>query len=369
MPKITSTSWQIEPHTEAKHEILRKYLDAWLPIITQWRERVLYIDGFAGPGEYIEKDGSKKDGSPIIAINAIIQHRANINSEIIFLFIEADPKRCDYLKQKINTLVLPANIKVICRRAKFDEILTKILNNTDEQIKGVAPSFVFIDPFGFTGIPFNLIKRIVENKKCEVLINFMYEEINRFIKDQKLWVRLEETFGTDRWKNVINEKDPRRRDEQLRNIYKEQLEQVAGIKYVQYFKMLNQRNRTDYFLFFGTNDLLGLKKMKEAMWKVDKSGHFQFSDATYNPDQPFLFEPAPDFTLLKKMILDKFKGNSVGIKELEYFIITQTPFRETHYKRQILAEMEKANPPEIEITCPGFRRKGTFTDQCLVKFL
>ncbi|PIU78275.1 MAG: hypothetical protein COZ28_01740 [Candidatus Moranbacteria bacterium CG_4_10_14_3_um_filter_44_15] len=53
MTKITSTIWNIEPHTEEKHEILRKYLDAWLPIMTRWNGRVLYIDGFAGPGEYI----------------------------------------------------------------------------------------------------------------------------------------------------------------------------------------------------------------------------------------------------------------------------------------------------------------------------
>ena len=30
MTKIVSTIWEIEPHTEAKHEILRKYLDVAL---------------------------------------------------------------------------------------------------------------------------------------------------------------------------------------------------------------------------------------------------------------------------------------------------------------------------------------------------
>lgn len=79
MTKITSTIWNIEPHTEAKHEILRKYLDAWFPIMTRWNGRVLYIDGFAGPGEYI----GGKYGSPIIATKAVLEHKANIKSEII----------------------------------------------------------------------------------------------------------------------------------------------------------------------------------------------------------------------------------------------------------------------------------------------
>ena len=46
MSKNNSTIWEIEPHTEAKHEILEKYLNAWLPIMTRWNGRILYIDGF-----------------------------------------------------------------------------------------------------------------------------------------------------------------------------------------------------------------------------------------------------------------------------------------------------------------------------------
>ena len=365
MTKITSTIWNIEPHTEAKHEILRKYLDAWLPIMTRWNGRVLYIDGFAGPGEYI----GGKCGSPIIAIKAVLEHKANIKSEIIMNFIEADKRRCEYLKQKVNSLKIPSNIKTECICAKFDETLTEIFKYIDEQKARIAPAFVFIDPFGFTGIPFSLIKRIMQNERCEVLINFMYEEINRFIDDKKLWPGLIETFGTDKWKEMISEKDPRKRVGLLHSIYKEQLEKEAGIKFVSSFKMVNKVNKTDYFLFFGTNNIAGLKKMKEAMWRVDKSGLFQFSDATYNPSQPMLFEIEPNYSQLKKNLLKEFKGKSVSITEIENFILTQTPFRETHYKKQILGPMEKSQPSEIEVKCEGKRRKYTFPLQCIVKFL
>ena len=152
MSKITSSIWSIDPHTEAKHDILRKYLDAWLPIITRWNGRVLYIDGFAGPGEYI----GGKDGSPIIAIKAFCEHKANLQAEIIMLFIEADRERCDFLKRKIQTIKVPSNIKTICECAKFDEKLIEILEIIDTQKTNLAPAFVFIDPFGFTGFPFSL---------------------------------------------------------------------------------------------------------------------------------------------------------------------------------------------------------------------
>lgn len=365
MSKIKSTIWDIEPHTEAKLGILRKYLDAWLPIMTKWNGRILYVDGFAGPGKYV----GGKDGSPIIAIKAVLEHKAEINSEIAMLFVEKDNDRAEFLNSTLSAMKISSNVsfKVAC--AKFDEHLTEILDAIDAQKATLAPAFVFIDPFGFTGIPFNLIQRIMENSKCEVLITFMYEEINRFIGDKKLWPNLVETFGTDKWKRVINEKDPSIRTNTLHRIYKEQLEHSAGIKFVRSFKMVNKANRTDYFLFFGTNSITGLKKMKEAMWKVDQAGAFQFSDATYNPDQAVLFELGPNFVELKKLLLGNFKGKTVSVKEIENFILTQTPFRETHYKRQILAPMEKAHSPKIKVKCKSNRRQGTFSNDCLIEFL
>lgn len=345
-----------------------------MPIITKWNNRILYIDGFAGPGEY--KNG--QDGSPVVAIKSILEHRSknNLLAEIIMIFIEDDKERHEFLRKKIESFKLPTNIKTDCILGKFNDVLVNIFNNLDEQKKRLAPSFVFIDPFGFSNIPFGTIKKIMENKKCEVLITFMFEEINRFIGDERLWDNLKELFGTDNWKSMINLQNPKDRLNVLHDIYKNQLENEAKIQFVRSFKMINKQNKTDYFLFFGTNDLMGLKKMKEAMWKVDKGGSFQFSDATYNPSQPLLFEIGPDFDSLKKTILLKFRGKIVSIKELENFVLIQTPFRETHYKKQILVPMEKESPPSIKRICKECRhnkdckkRKTFFKEDCIIEFL
>jgi len=44
------TLWDIDPHTTAKHEILQRYMKAWFPILGSYHHRIVYIDGFAGPG-------------------------------------------------------------------------------------------------------------------------------------------------------------------------------------------------------------------------------------------------------------------------------------------------------------------------------
>lgn len=34
--------WPIEPHTKAKHEILKKYLQRWIPILNKYNKTVNY---------------------------------------------------------------------------------------------------------------------------------------------------------------------------------------------------------------------------------------------------------------------------------------------------------------------------------------
>ena len=74
----------------------------------------------------------------------------------------------------------------------------------------------------------------------------------------------------------------------LHDLYQRQLLQAAGADFVRSFAMRNERNTMDYFLFFATNNELGLEKMKEAMWRLDESGTYTFSDAT-DPNQSVLF--------------------------------------------------------------------------------
>jgi hypothetical protein len=97
MSTINSVYWEIEPHTEVKHTILKEYLNAWLPILTNHQIRtrkndIIYIDGFAGPGKY--QDGTK--GSPIIAIDCLLGHYQNLirtGVNFHYFFIEQHKER------------------------------------------------------------------------------------------------------------------------------------------------------------------------------------------------------------------------------------------------------------------------------------
>jgi len=364
MSNISTTVWDIKPHTQAKHEILKRYLQAWLPIMSKSNGRILYIDGFAGPGEY----SKGKPGSPVIAINAAKEHKLKLNAEIVFWFIEARGDRCKHLKEILRNIELPDNMKYEVDCSKFDESLTSLFDYLDEQKKQIAPTFAFIDPFGYSDTPFSIIKRIMENKKCEGLITFMSGIINWLLSDQRKEEHFDSLFGTTKWREIIssNESDEGR-EKKLVTLYQNQLE--ADGNFVRSFEMKDKLNRPIYHLIFCTQSIKGLKEMKRAMWKVDETGRFHFSDRT-DPSQTVLFKPEPDYRQLKKLIVDKFKGKEVPIEEIENFVVVETAFRETHFKTHILKSMElEAHPPEIRVVESERKRKGVYPKGTIIRFL
>ncbi|MBI3435948.1 MAG: three-Cys-motif partner protein TcmP [Proteobacteria bacterium] len=350
--------WQLEPHSRAKHEILRRYLQAWMVILSQGRfPEILYIDGFAGPGEY----SGGEIGSPIIALDIALGYRPPLETVIHFLFVEKEAERAAHLRELVARRTLPSNFRVIVEGGiTFEDAFERRHSEYVRQGR-LMPTFAFIDPFGWTGAPFSLVRKILEQKSCEVFVNFMYEEINRFIGHRDQVENFENFFGTNTWKSCVDLIDRRHRNRCLHDLCLGQLNNVA--RYVRSFEMSNSHDVTDYFLFYATNELLGLKKMKEAMWRVDESGEFRFSDAT-DPHQLVLFEKTPNLPTLQAHILANCSGRNIDVGEIESFVLVQTAFRESHYKG-ILKDLENKGRLRIVHGAAG-RRIGTFGDAKLI---
>jgi three-Cys-motif partner protein len=368
MASPKTTVWPLEPHTRAKHAILRRYLQAWTPILTQGGfPRIAYVDGFAGPGQY----QGGEEGSPIIALRAALDHRDRISANVIFLFVELDEDRAANLRALVDAIPLPPNFSPkIDGGRTFAQAFEDFRKLHVGQIGRLPPTFAFIDPFGWTGAPFSVVQYILTQSSCEVFVTFMYEEINRFISLPDQAANFDELFGTVEWRNCVNLVKSVERNRCLHDLYVRQLKTAARAKYVRSFQMRNASGMTDYYLFYATNNLVGLKKMKEAMWKIDEGGEFTFSDAT-DPHQMVLFGKEPRFELLQERILKRFGGQEASVGEIEEFVLNETAFRETHYKQQVLKPLELADPPRIAaINAAPARRRGTFGDAAMrIRFI
>jgi three-Cys-motif partner protein len=362
---LTSSSWELEAHTAAKLQILGAYLRAWFPILSRVRnfDRIIYIDGFAGPGRY--KGG--EDGSPVIALKAALGAlNGEIDKAYEFHFVELGPAVAAALAANIEHFkqhhVVPPSIEIFIHdRMTFEETYQQRIR-ARLQVHPSAPAFALIDPFGWTGIPMSILGELVRRPSTEILVNFMFEEINRFLFHPDQVANFDTLFACADWRRG-SEMRSLKRKQFIHDLYRDRLRQAAGARYVRSFEMRNERNVCDYFLYFASNNRLGLKKMKEAMWKVDPAGGFTFSDAT-NLDQAVLFQPEPDRRELRRLISGRFAGRRATVNQVDSFVIEDTPFHGGHY-RKVLAAMEK-DGELTPVNPPPNRRKGTYSNSSLL---
>ena len=177
-------------------------MNAWFPIMGKTNARVLFVDGFAGPGEYA--DGEK--GSPVVAMRVFARHpeRAKKKAEVVFYFIEKDPARFEHLDKLVEKWrpLLAPDAKAWAKRGSFDASMSDVFDDLDEQGNRMAPALVMIDPFGVKGMPMKVIRRILANPKCEVYVSFMWEAMNRFVSEPGFEASLDELFATSEWRRA-----------------------------------------------------------------------------------------------------------------------------------------------------------------------
>ena len=86
-----------------------------------------------------------------------------------------------------------------------------------------SPTFAFIDPFGWAGVPFEVVQCILGQPRCEVFVTFMYEEINRFLAHPDQPPNFDQFFGTRQWRQGLQLRSASDRNRFLHDLYLGQL--------------------------------------------------------------------------------------------------------------------------------------------------
>ena len=363
------TTWKIEAHTQYKHELLSSYLKAWFPILTirGHNKRIIFLDGFAGPGIY---EGGES-GSPIIALKTLVEREDFSKlrqTKFIFIFIEKNDKRFASLKDEIKKLweKQPNNVIIKPLNSSLKKTATEIIYELNKQENQLAPTFAFMDPFGWSDLSMELIKEIVAASKREVLISFMYNKVNRFVTDERPAIArtFAELFGVDgdELKKARGLTPPERKM-YLLHLYENQLKEKCGFKFTCHFELYNiKKNHTEYFLIFGTHHKKGFKVMKDVMWKIDPEKGELSPEST--KEQPALFKLEPDYMDLRRMLLERFSNAKASKEKLEDFTIEETPYIEKHLTT-VLKQLEC----EKKIECSNRRRRKTYPAGTQIRFL
>ena len=365
--KPTDTLWDYEEHTEAKHRLLVGYLHAWYPIMASTSRVINVIDGFAGPGRYT----GGEPGSPLLMIDAFVNHGnrspAMEEAQVHFDFIEDRHDRVEHLRGEISRLHLPPNVQIDgIHEGSFDEVMGGILDAIPAT-SGLAPTFAFIDPFGYTGHGLHLSSRILQSKGCEVLIYVPLPFIARFIRTSTVEPALDNLYGNSSWKDARAARG-KEAEKILHERFLDRVRLAAGHAIAFEIDAAPGKGWAGYTLYFGTHNPTGIERMKEAMWRIDPTGGTRFAYSV-DPNQLTVFDATPDLERLEAALRGRFGTNPFTVDQAALFTTLQTPFApRMHLKSKTLAVAETAG--RLEAHQPGNpkRRRGDFPRGTVIRF-
>src|SRR5271170_4436615 len=164
--------------TYLKHFFLEHYLERVAYNIGSSHNEFVYVDGFTGPWQ--SEDEELEDTSFKIAIRILKRAREGLrargrNLRVRCLFIEKNERAFERLQGAVRQI---QDIEILAINREFEQAIPDVLKYI-----GNAFSLVFIDPTGWKGFALQRTQRLLLHRPGEVLVNFMYDQINRFLND------------------------------------------------------------------------------------------------------------------------------------------------------------------------------------------
>jgi len=345
VPDDDDEKWNYPEHTAAKHEILRRYLGAWLSILGRGKRgfrhrQLILIDGFAGRGRYMEG----QPGSPAIMFERAKQVAENGQVEAVLIRCsEPNATNFEHLKEVSDGLI---HDKVTVRPTQetFEQVARKFISFASTK-DPPPPTFVMIDPYGIKGVRLDTMRELLKFDRLEILLTFMVRDPARFLEanyDEALTA----LFGGDAWRECADAPD---RPECLMRKFHEVVTEEAA-RYALPYKVHEDEKKTVlYYLVHLTNKDLGMRVMKEAM--VKKSGEMTFFPITLRPLDQLGLDVAEQepFPSLQRYLGRKYAGRTITFVDLlndDY--PTGHQWVEPQYKKALKA-MAGGSPPAVEI--------------------
>ncbi len=268
-------TWKYAKQTEMKHKVLFHYLAPWAEIRSTGNKCLNYIDGFGGAGAYHTEEDlnagiykSSSYGSPILSIKAILQQQKDGRiKKANVMIIDTDKQNLDNIREILQYEKIEFNPKY--QEGHFDQEINKFIDNLEKTKRDLYPTFFLIDPFGFK-IKISTLERILKLKNTEVVINFMYNAIQRFCNKKELEKVCNELFGCEEWKKYAST-HTYEKEIALVKIFRDQCKKFT--KFVYPFKLnFPEKDMPYYYLFHLCNHHKGCIVMKDVFAKRNNGG-------------------------------------------------------------------------------------------------
>lgn len=259
-----------------KHTLLEGYLETLVLTIgmgTKGEDQpeICYVDCFAGPWG---SDDENLDGTSIaLSLRTLASCKAKlaslgVNVRMRALFIEKDKKAFQRLSAFLNRGTFP-EVEHECLPGDFVDLRQEILKWCGR----TSFTFFFIDPKGWTPVVIDVLRPLLQRRRSEFLINFIYDFINRTASMTGWQEEMAQLLG----RSVdLTGMSPTQREDALLTAYRESLKECAPTGKAIYRPrtayvgvMHPLLDRTKYHLVYLSSHPLGIVKFMNASEKVE----------------------------------------------------------------------------------------------------
>lgn len=355
--------------TFVKHFFLDRYLERLAFNIFSFRDEFVYVDGFSGPWRSADEDLADTSffiaREKLTAIAASLSETKRRTLTSRFLFIERERDAFEELRRFCAGL--EANLPTTLHSA-FEDAVSEVC-----QFVGRDFSFTFIDPTGWTGFEMTKISPVLQ-LRGEVLINFMFNDVNRFLEDPRREISstLDGLFGDAFWYDEFVRELERlgNREEAVISVYLERLRRASTrngqVPFVTSVRVKNPTaDRTYFHLCYMTRSWKGIyefRNVEKETLEIESAVRLQAKlrkkeALSGQPDLLFGVESADDLVPLRfertarlvelKEKIDRVlsKNDQISMKELIGHALEIPLILEMDLKAALV---ERANDGEIE---------------------
>ncbi len=262
LPIRDSGSW-----IEEKHRVLVYFAQMFATgMKAKWPHRI-YLELFSGPGKCLVRDSGKEElGSPLKVIDQEFTR---------FIFID------------INTAAVAALERRLTGHANADRV--EIWNGDCADVIGEldlprdALTFAFIDPTGISHAPFELIRKLRQKTRCDLLINVQHGmaikmNMHQYKPDADEDCALTRFLGNEDWKPFLGSTtNPAAFFQEYLKLYRAKLAAI-GLTHSKNHVMVNMRRTVPlYLLLFASGHPLGQKFWDKAVSGSNPQSDFGFA--------------------------------------------------------------------------------------------
>lgn len=193
----------LEPHSLAKHRILKRYIERYIEIVTKTSPqevlRMTFVDGYAGGGKYqIGRD--IMPGSPLLFLETVAAAEAKLAAErpkgfkilAEFIFVDSNKHHTDFLRAEIENSPFKSEL------GKSIHVWTKDFNDCVGDAIAVARrrspkkgrAIFLLDQFGWSQVAFKSVRSILlELEKAEVFLTFLVDHLIDYLSENSYDMR------------------------------------------------------------------------------------------------------------------------------------------------------------------------------------